>query len=163
MSARVIQRARVRILKPKQRRSDRRLPIRTPIAVIILEYEYRGAWKRVTIVPGFWFDGVSANWYLRLWLYLLAGRSKLEIATALHDLLCQCHGVSKEEADHAFDQVMIALKIWAPIRRAMYAAVSSSSTRNDWPQPNLTVTERTPSGLPLFFVQCPIDVIADAS
>lgn len=159
MTARVVARCRVRILKPKVRRSDRRLPIRTPIALIVIEYEYQGVWKRVTIVPGFWFDGVSANWYLRLWLYLLAGRSKLEIATALHDLLCQCHGIDKAEADHAFNQVMIALEVWAPIRKVMYDAVRGSATRNDWPQPNLTISQRSADGLPLFFDQCPIEVI----
>jgi len=160
MTAMVIARGKVRILKPKQRRSDRRLPIRVVLETIVVEYEYDGVRKRVTIAPGFWSDGISANWYLRFWLYLLGGRSKLEVATALHDLLCECFDISKAEADHAFNQIMLALKVWAPIRRVMFDAAKGSAIRNDWPQPNLTASQHDDVGRPLFFDQCPIETIA---
>ncbi len=159
MTARVIARGKIRILKPKQRRSDRRLPIRSVIEQIVVNYDHQGARKRVTIAPGFWFDGISANWYLRFWLYLLGGRSRLEICTALHDLLCQSHCVAKAEADAAFAQIMIALKVWGPVRKVMYDAVRGSATRNNWPQPNLTAASLTAEGWPLFFDQCPIEII----
>lgn len=159
MSALVIQRGKVRILKPKKRRSERRLPIRSPIETIIVEYEYQRIRKRVTIAPGFWFDGISANWLIRFWLYLLGGRSKLEPCTALHDLLCQSRCVSKAEADHAFNEVMLALKVWAPIRKVMYDAVGGSATRNNWPQPNMTASQIGADGLPLSFDQCPIEIV----
>ncbi len=159
MTALVIARGKVRILKPKKRRSDRRLPIRSPIETIIVEYEYQGVRKRVTIVPGFWFDGISAHWLIRFWLYLLGGRSKLEPCTALHDLLCQSRCITKAEADHAFNEIMLALKVWSPIRKVMIDAVRGSAVRNNWPQPNLTISHQTAEGWPLFFDQCPIDVI----
>ncbi|MCZ4340198.1 DUF1353 domain-containing protein [Sphingomonadaceae bacterium G21617-S1] len=162
MTALLIERGKIRILRPKQRRSDRRLPIRAVIDLIVIEYEHQGVRKRVTIAPGFWFDGISANWYLRFWLYLLGGRSKLEICTALHDLLCQSHIVSKAEADHAFNEIMLALKVWSPIRKVMFDAVSGSATRNNWPQPNLKASNLTAEGWPLFFDQCPIEAITAA-
>lgn len=159
MTALVISRGKIRIMKPKQRRSDRRLPLRAVLVELVVEYDYQGVRKRVTIAVGFVFDGISANWYLRFWLYALGGRSKLEIACALHDLLCQCHGISKAEADHAFNEIMLALKVWGPIRKVMFDAVSGSATRNNWPQPNLTATRLTPEGWPFYFDQCPIEVI----
>ena len=159
MTATIITRGKIRILKPKQRRSERRLPIRLVLQPIVVEYEYDGARKRVTIAPGFWFDGISANWYIRFWLYLLGGRSKLEPCTAVHDLLCQSHCVTKAEADSAFNQVMKALKVWAPLRKVMRDAVSGSTARNNWPQPNLTASSLTPEGWPLYFDQCPVETI----
>lgn len=163
MTAIVASRGKIRILKPKQRRSERRLPIRLVLEAVVIEYEYQGVRKRVTIAPGFWFDGISANWLIRFWLYLLGGRSKLEACTALHDLLCQSHCVTKAEADSAFNQVMKALRVWGAIRKVMIDAVRGSATRNNWPQPNLTANSVTPEGWPLFFDQCPVDVIDEVA
>lgn len=159
MTALVVSRGKIRILKPKQRRGDYRLPVRQVLESIVAEYEYQGLRKGVTIAPGFWFDGISANWLIRFWLYLLGGRSKLEVCTCVHDLLCQSHCVTKAEADSAFNQVMMVLKVWRPVRKVMIDAVRGSRTRNNWPQPNLSISKLSAEGLPMFFDQCPIEVI----
>ena len=55
---------------------------------------------------------------------------------------------------------MLALGIWSPIRKAMHDAVGGSTVRNNWDQPNMTSSQKTAEGWPLYFDQCPIEVIS---
>ncbi|MBD3762481.1 DUF1353 domain-containing protein [Rhizorhabdus sp.] len=152
-----VQRGKLERVKPKERRSDRNLPVIWCIEPIVFECTYQGRRKRYTIGLKARGDGASAPWIARLIIDIFT-RGLASRAFMIHDILCQCRNVEKEEADFVLNEAMKAAHFPGWLRKRIYNSVRGSPVRNNWPQDGLSAILR-PDGLPGAFAECPIETL----
>jgi hypothetical protein len=155
-----IARGKVARVKPKERRSARNLPVIWRIDPIIFECTYKGQRKRYTIGLKARGDGASAPWIARLIIDIFT-RGMASRAFIIHDVLCQCRDVDKEEADFVLNEAMKAARFPGWLRGWIYKKVRGSEVRNNWPQPGLTAILRA-DNLPGGYSECPIETLTPA-